>query len=242
MPIEYVPPKYVQIVNALQTRISDGTYAPGMMLPSETVLMGEFDVSRPVVVRALEILRQDGWIDSQQGKGRFARGKPPGVRTMPTHAAALLADDVEGQVRVLDVAEVPAPPRIAAELGLAEGSLVVARRHLMSIEGVGPIELRTTYIPVDVAAGTSLALPEPLLRGLKEYLHARKGMHFGHARERISTRPATPEELELLGLDEGGWVLTMLLRIATVDDVPAFVIDIAVPPGRLEFEDSFPVT
>ncbi|MFI5913947.1 GntR family transcriptional regulator [Dactylosporangium sp. NPDC051541] len=242
MPIEYVPPKYVQIVNALQTRISDGTYAPGTMLPSETVLMGEFDVSRPVVVRALEILRQDGWINSQQGKGRFARGKPPALRTMPAHAAALLADDVEGQVRMLDVAEVPAPPRIAAELGLPEGAPVVARRHLMSLDGVGPTELRTTYVPTDVAAGTNLTTPNPLPRGLKEYLHARKGMQFGHARERISTRPATPEERQLLALDDSGWVLTMLLRVTTVDDVPAFVIHLAVPPGRLEFEDSFPLT
>ena len=241
MPIEYVPPKYIQIVNALQTRISDGTYAPGTMLPSETVLVGEFEVSRPVVVRALEILRQDGWIDSQQGKGRFARGKPPGVRTMPTHAAALLTAD-EGQARMLDVTESPAPPRIAAELRLPEGAPVVTRRHLKSVDDVGPIELRTTYIPLDVAAGTNVAYPDPLPRPLKDYLHARKGLHFGHAREQISTRPATSEERELLALDDGTWVLTMLLRVTTVDDVPAFVIDTAVPPGRMELDDSFPIT
>ena len=76
MPIEYAPPKYVTIVNALQARIEDGTYASGAMLPSETVLMKEFDTSRPTVVRSLEILRQAGWIETQQGKGRFARSKP----------------------------------------------------------------------------------------------------------------------------------------------------------------------
>src|SRR4051794_382576 len=110
MPIEYSPPKYVTIVNALQARIEDGTYASGVMLPSETVLMGEFNASRPTVVRALEILRQDGWIETQQGKGRFARSKP-NVRTMPSRASALLGDEVKGQVRVVDVAEVPAPAR-----------------------------------------------------------------------------------------------------------------------------------
>jgi DNA-binding GntR family transcriptional regulator len=35
--------------------------------------MQEFGVSRPTVVAALRELREQGWIESQQGKGRFVR-------------------------------------------------------------------------------------------------------------------------------------------------------------------------
>src|SRR4051794_10935682 len=94
--IEHAPPKYAVIVNALQARIEDGTYAPGAMLPSETAFMAEFNTSRVTVVRALELLRNDGWIDSEKGRGRFVRAvKPAESRAMPAHAAALLSDEVE---------------------------------------------------------------------------------------------------------------------------------------------------
>jgi len=242
MPIEYRPPKYVVIVNALQARIEDGTYASGVMLPSETVLMDEFDTSRPTVVRALEILRQDGWIDSQQGKGRFVRSKPVEPRLMPARAAALLADEVGGQVRIVDVAEVAAPPRAAAALDIREGSPVVVRRRLVSVDGLGPVELGTVYIPADLAAGTTVGSSNPLKEGLLQHLAVRKGIQFGHATERLSARPATAEERQLLEVDRNDWVLTVLYCVFTRDGLPAFVLDIAVPPSRHELEDSFPLT
>ena len=39
-------------------------------------LSDEFQIARPTVVRALRVLRQDGWIETQQGKGSFVRGRP----------------------------------------------------------------------------------------------------------------------------------------------------------------------
>lgn len=83
MAINVPPPKYAVVVNAVQQRIEDGTYAPGAAIPSETQLMAEFDTSRPTVVRALGILQQDGWIESQQGKGRYVKGRPRPARSSP---------------------------------------------------------------------------------------------------------------------------------------------------------------
>ncbi|MEU0559397.1 GntR family transcriptional regulator [Dactylosporangium sp. NPDC006015] len=242
MPIEYRPPKYITIVNALQARIEDGTYASGEMLPSETALMGEFDTSRPTVVRSLEILRQAGWIDTQQGKGRFVRSKPAEPRSLPAHAASLLAGEAEGRIRVLDVAEVPAPARASAALNIDEGSPIVVRRRLVSIDGLGPVELGAAYVPVQLAVGTAVGSAEPLSEGLLRHLSVRKGLHFDHVTERISARPATTDECKLLEVDEGGWLLTALFSVYTRAGQPAFALDVAVPPSRHEFEDSFPIT
>ncbi|MDG6109644.1 GntR family transcriptional regulator [Dactylosporangium aurantiacum] len=242
MPIEYRPPKYITIVNALQARIEDGTYASGEMLPSETALMAEFDTSRPTVVRSLEILRQDGWIDTQQGKGRFVRSKPPEPRKMPAHAASLLADEAVGRVRILDVAEVPAPARASSALDIDAGSPIVVRRRLVSVDGLGPVELGTVYVPVGLAAGTDVGSTAPLPEGLLRHLSVRKGVQFTHVTERISARPATPDERELLEVDDGSWLLTALFAVYTRDGLPAFALDVAVPPARHEFEDSFPIT
>ena len=76
MPYEYTPPKYAQVIAELQRRIENGEYPPGSLMPSEHQLSGEFGIARPTVVRALRVLRQEGWIETQQGKGSFVRGRP----------------------------------------------------------------------------------------------------------------------------------------------------------------------
>ncbi|MEV0128985.1 GntR family transcriptional regulator [Dactylosporangium sp. NPDC050688] len=241
VPIEYRPPKYITIVNALQARIEDGTYASGEMLPSETALMNEFDTSRPTVVRSLEILRQAGWIDTQQGKGRFVRSKPVEPRSLPAHAASLLASEAGGRLRILDVGELPAPARASSALDLDEGAPVVVRRRLVSVDGLGPVELGTVYVPLDLAKGTGIGSAAPLSEGVLQHLAVRKGMHFDHVTERISARPATEEEAELLDVDPNGWLLTALFAVYARGGKPAFALDIAVPPARHEFEDSFSI-
>src|SRR5260370_36105671 len=76
MPYEYTPPKYAQVIGELRRRIESGEYPPGSLLPSEHQLSDEFQIARPTVGRALRGLRQDGGIETQQGKGSFVRGRP----------------------------------------------------------------------------------------------------------------------------------------------------------------------
>jgi GntR family transcriptional regulator len=64
MPYEYTPPKYAQVIDELRRRIESGEYPPGSLLPSEHQLSDEFQIARPTVVRALRVLRQDGWIEA----------------------------------------------------------------------------------------------------------------------------------------------------------------------------------
>ena len=76
MGFDYAPPKYAQVVAEIKSRIERGQYPPGSLLPSEHQLVSDFGVSRPTIVKALSALRQDGWIDTQQGRGSFVRGRP----------------------------------------------------------------------------------------------------------------------------------------------------------------------
>ena len=107
MPAYEVPiPKYVRVLNALRERIETGAYRPGQALPSEHQMCAEFEVSRPTVLKALGILKQDGWVESQQGKGSFVRGRPPGGRKAPQHATGALNLDESQDVRLLHVGPV----------------------------------------------------------------------------------------------------------------------------------------
>src|SRR5215472_14568086 len=132
MPYEYTPPKYAQVVGELRRRIESGEYPPGSLLPSEHQLSDEFQIARPTVVRALRELRQDGWIETEQGKGSFVRGRPALAEAEGERRgqAELDRDESREPGELISAGPVPAPARVAAMLGAEPGDQVVARRRL----------------------------------------------------------------------------------------------------------------
>ena len=137
------------------------------------------------------------------GQGTFRPGEAGRSARASPHAAAFLTDEAEGRVRILDAGEVAAPTRAASALDVGEGDPIVVRRRLISVDGLGPVELGTAYVPVDLAQGTDVASPVPLVGGLLRHLADRKGVAFDHATERISARAATAEESRLLEIGGG---------------------------------------
>ncbi|MGW0430939.1 GntR family transcriptional regulator [Micromonospora sp. NPDC003197] len=242
MPIEVAPPKYVVIVNAVQQRIEDGTYAPGAMLPSETALINEFGASRPVVVRALDLLRQDGWIESRQGKGRFVLGRPARVSRPTRERGYTVLDVVEPPgSTVLSAEVIPAPTRAASTLGVDAGTPLVARRLLVTVDGLGPVELSTAYLPVNLADGTDVSSGKPLSEGLLRHLTARKSVRFDHVSERISARLPDSDEASLLQVGQSDPILTVLLAICDRRGVPLLAVDVLLPASRHDLEDVYPL-
>lgn len=57
-----------------------GAYAEGDQLPSETELCALFGISRPVVRKALERLREDDLIESHRGSGSFVKRRKKPAR------------------------------------------------------------------------------------------------------------------------------------------------------------------
>jgi GntR family transcriptional regulator len=234
------PPKYAVMVNTVQQRIEDGTYPPGTTLPSETQLMSEFDASRPTVVRALGILQQDGWIESQQGKGRFVKGRPtaPPSSRLDSRAAELLHQSESANVTLLRAGTIMATNRAAAALELDAKTPVIARRRLVLAE-IGPVELSSVYVPVELSTGTDLGESEPMADGVLRHLRDRKGVTFDHATERISARLPTAEEADLLRIGADDAVLTLLVTVYDQADRPRLAIDAVIPANRHEIEGSF---
>lgn len=66
-------PGYLQIADDLRAQIRSGSLAPGAALPSTAQLGQRYDVSASVVKAAVSVLRTEGLIVGQQGKGVFVR-------------------------------------------------------------------------------------------------------------------------------------------------------------------------
>lgn len=237
--LEFPPPKYAQIVNAIQRRISDGTYPPGALLPSETQLVREFGVSRPTVVRALQMLRSTGWIDREHGRGSFVRNQAVlAARKRPGRA---LLDEAEaaGQSILLHAGRAAAPSPVAALLRVPAETPALLRRQLIERDGE-PSELVSWWFPLEVAEGTDLAKPDPLPGGIQQHLQAIKRVRFDHITERVRARLATAGESRLLKLAKRAAVLNLLLAVYDADNQPLHVVDAVLPGDLHELEDVYP--
>lgn len=236
-------PKYERLVRVLRSRIEDGTYPPGTLLPSQHDLVREFGVSRPTVIEALRILRQEGWLDTQTGRGSFVRGRVPLDMAEPGQPGQQLLERAESDVAadLLQAGIVVAPARVTTLLDLPEGSKAFLRQVVMSDAGE-PVELVSAWFPLDLATGTALASPEPLGEGIRRHLQQRKGVRLDHAVERVIARAANADEAAVLKIPQGAPVLNVLVTGHDANGVARQLVDAVLPGDRHELRDVYPLT
>jgi DNA-binding GntR family transcriptional regulator len=242
MPYEYTPPKYAQVIDELRRRIESGEYPPGSLLPSEHQLSDEFRIARPTVVRALRVLRDDGWIETQQGKGSFVRGRPAlaGLETRRRGEDALNRDESAESGELIDVGAASPPARISTLLGLGDGAGVIARRLLARLDGE-PSELVTWWLPVTLADGTDLGSEIPLAGGVRAHLARRKGVRIDHVLEQVVARHPSAQEAKLLGIGKTAAMLALYVTGRDASGAPVLVLEVVMPGDRHELEDAYQV-
>ncbi|MFF1406486.1 GntR family transcriptional regulator [Streptomyces sp. NPDC058294] len=239
MAYEVEAPKYVRLAQTIQRRIEDGTYAPGTRVPSENQLVQAFGMSRPTVVRALELLKRDGWLESRQGYGTLVRGRPAVIEEKDRRGLDVLArDESRTPGRLVEVGEVEIPARMASALGLPKNAKAAMRRFLVEEDGE-PAELVSSYFPAGLAEGTDLTGGGALTTGVREHLEARKKVRFDHVTERVSARLPDAAEAALLGLPDGVPVLSVLVIACDASGQALQASDVLLPADRQELEDTY---
>jgi GntR family transcriptional regulator len=239
---------YRQIADHLRVEIERGEREPGAQLPSESQLMAAYDVSRVTARRALGVLVTDGLVVAEHGRGWFVRRKPPVKRLGSDRFArrregkAAFTVDMEAsnrpfRVDVLFVGRGPAPEDVAVRLGVSPGDEVVVRRRRYFAEEQ-PIEVATSYIPLDVSAGTPIEEVNPGPGGIYARMED-KGMTFERYDEEISARMPTEEETRLLQLPPASPVLH-LVRTAVADDRAVEVCDTVMDSSAFVLHYSLP--
>ena len=69
-PIAPLPP-YRQIADILRRRIESGQYQPDTRIPTESELVGAFEVARTTARRAIAVLREEGLIYTVPQRGSY---------------------------------------------------------------------------------------------------------------------------------------------------------------------------
>ncbi|MGN9807306.1 GntR family transcriptional regulator [Micromonospora sp. L32] len=102
-------PPYVQIADDLRRAVQNGEYEPGAKLPSGRELAKQYGVALMTVTNAIGLLRDEGLVESWQGRGVFVADQRRSAPDVSSRLAEL-ADVVEKQSA--DLADLQA--RVAA--------------------------------------------------------------------------------------------------------------------------------
>ncbi|MEU7004502.1 winged helix-turn-helix domain-containing protein [Nonomuraea sp. NPDC046570] len=98
-------PGYLQIADDLRAQIRGGALAPGTPLPSTKQLAEQYDASLSLVKMAVGILRNEGLVIGQQGKGVFVRDAGEPAEDLAGEVAELRSAVQELSVRLSQVEE-----------------------------------------------------------------------------------------------------------------------------------------
>jgi GntR family histidine utilization transcriptional repressor len=145
---------YARVKQHLKNGLAAGRWPAGALMPSEAELVAEFGVSRMTVNRALRELQAEGLVARTQGVGTFAAPLHKVASTLTLHD---LQDEITARGHVhsavvqLQRAE-PAPPALAAQLGVAPRSTVFHTLIVHHENGV-PLQCEDRYVNPACAPG-----------------------------------------------------------------------------------------
>lgn len=243
-------PAFKQIAEHLRAAIGSGALAEGDRLPSEAQLMAHFEVARMTVRQALGLLKAEGLVIAEHGRGVFVRARPV-VRRVASDRfarrhreagkAAFIAESEPlgtPSVDQLEVGHETPPLSVASALGLGARSKVLARRRRYLLDGQ-PVELAESYVPSTLAKGTAIEQADTGPGGIYARLEE-QGHRLREFTEEVAARMPTPEERVRLRLPEGTPVLTVRriafdtkgIRVELTDTVkaaPSYVLEYRVP-------------
>lgn len=245
-PNDGVRDRHQQLAADLRALIQDGDLPPGTQLPTTDQLMRQYGVTNQTVQRALRVLKTEGYVEGQAGRGVFVRGTQAVVvkadaflnPAAPGEPYAWIAAATNrGQIgtsELLDVRERPAPYRVASAFGLSPGDPVVVRKQLLLLDGQ-PAELVTNHYPLDIAGGTALELHKKI-KGGSPTLLAALGFRPARAVDHVLPRLATVEEFIALQLPEDMPVLRQFRVVYSDDDRPVEASVLVKAGQRYEVE------
>jgi GntR family transcriptional regulator len=247
MPVEPPQSEYRQVIAALRAAIQGGEFPPGSRLPSESELAARFGVSRPTMNRVIWVLRTEGLIKPERGRGTTVARIPVIRRSTiarqvreareENNARGAFAAEMQrlGMTPRSDVTmgQAAAPADIAGWFGdpdlIVEESTLFARRRVMYADDE-PVQLATSYFTLDVAARAGLTEEDTGPGGAYSRL-AEAGLAPVRFRELVRVRPPDDAEARALGLDADHRVYE-ITRIAATSDGQVVEVNRMVMPAH----------
>ncbi len=208
-------PYYYQLYEILRKQILAGTWKPGDMLPTETELLEEYELSRTTVRQSLDMLVNDGLIYRQRGRGTFI--SPPTIEQGLAGIISFTEDmhqrKMEPHTVVLSAELIPAPNEIAEALQIVPGE-EVANLERLRLADSEPMSLETSYLRHKLCPG--VLNHDYAVHSLRQTLTSEYNLRLVYARQKIRAVTATRKQAQVLSVEPGA-ALLFIERISYTD-------------------------
>lgn len=222
--------RYQEIASALRIRVA--SLRTGDLLPSESDLSVEFAVSRVTVRRALELLRDEGLLDSRQGFGWYVSGEPLRQRLseLVTIEGELEARGVTPARRILEFAFEEATAHVRTVLGADQ----VLRVRRLNLADGSPFAIVTVWCPSELGQHLSRRAVE------RTPFYELLGVELRGASQTIGAVAASSGDAELLTVPVGSPVLRCQRVTTDTAGRPVLLSEHLFPAHRTEFVVELP--
>ncbi|WP_284746465.1 GntR family transcriptional regulator [Amycolatopsis sp. RTGN1] len=243
-------PAFRQVAADLREKITAGEYSPGEQLPSERDLVDSYGVSRPTIREAVNLLRSEGLVTAEHGRGVFVR--PPAsiqrvARTRLSREArernrgAFLADAAARGFTPSTSVKIrfeQADARAAAHLAVDEGTEVTVRDRVMRADGL-VVQLAVSRLPRTLTRDTAIEQVDTGPGGA--YARLEEAEHrIGSFAEHVGARMPTPDEASLMQLAVGVPVITVTRVAFGENGTPLEMNDMVLAADRYELSYEWP--
>ncbi|MDX6392496.1 MAG: hypothetical protein QOJ73_3559 [Streptosporangiaceae bacterium] len=259
-------PVYLRVLEDLREQIRGGVLAPGARVPSRNGIIARYGVGETAAKHALQVLATEGLIEARAGSGSYVRrvpaashlehdrlhfpGSPFGLEDPQRAAGGGPADrgPEDGEAHSPRLSwehqseRAAAPPHIARLLGLRRGDGEVIRTKYLLRADATPVQMATSYEPVELTAQTPIALPEqgPFAgRGVIERMKV-IGVSVDQVVEDISVRPSLSAEAVTLEIPVGSPVL-LIARAHRAGRRIVEAGEVVIPADRFRLRYRIPV-
>jgi len=227
-------PLYRQVVDRLRREIAGKE--PGERIESEPRLTKRFGVSRFTITRAIEILVDEGLVNRRQGLGSFVAA--PALKRAPAYllsfTEAVAAAGRSGSHRVLAFG--PTPWRESLPYPEDEPLLALDRLRLVDR---APTAIHRSVISAALAERIGITAEVAARPEFSLYrLFDAAGLPAARGVENLRARAATPEEADLLRLNDDDQRVVMSVRRRTFADDGTIldVVDAVYDARRYSYE------
>ena len=197
-------PRYIQIADQLRCRVQKGQYAVGDRLPAEGQLAEQFEVNRHTLRQAVSLLRQEGTLRVERGKGTFVAAAPIryAIGKRVRYNEALRAQGHTIRYEMVRSIEVSADDALAEMLGVEVGAAVDLIERESFVDGQ-PLSVSSGYFPLalfsDLLSDQSLQQFQEM-GSISGWLRDRYSVDHIRLRTSVSARLVQPKDASLLAL------------------------------------------
>lgn len=212
-------PLYRQVKELLVKRLSDGSWLPGQMLPSEPEIAAGLGVSPGTVRKALDEMSAESLLVRRQGRGTFVARHDE--ERILFQFFRLISDTGERRFpesRTISIAVAKADDVAAARLGIAPKAPVIVIERVRSLDDLPCIHERIV-LPRSLFPG--IERHKDLPNNLYALYSAQYGVTIARGTERLKAVAADVQQAKLLDVKVGAPML-LIDRVAVgVDGTPA---------------------